>query len=93
MYQDPIMRESIRKVEAAREANMKLDPRRMTAEEKENLLRTITPTTAMTSLPIWFSAPTRDKRCPGNWHPCSRESPVSAVWRSNWTIQTMMWMF
>ena len=31
------MIESIRKVEAAREANMKLDPRRMTAEEKEQL--------------------------------------------------------
>ena len=43
MYSDPIMIESIRKVEAAREANMKLDPRRMTAEEKENLLRTYHP--------------------------------------------------
>ncbi|MCQ2057532.1 MAG: FAD-dependent oxidoreductase [Bacteroidaceae bacterium] len=37
------MNESIRKVEAAREANMKLDPRRMTAEEKENLLKTFHP--------------------------------------------------
>lgn len=43
MYSDPKMIESIRKVEAAREANMKLDPRRMTAEEKENLLRTYHP--------------------------------------------------
>ena len=43
MYLDPKMNESIRKVEAAREANMKLDPRRMTAEEKENLLKTFHP--------------------------------------------------
>ena len=43
MYHDPFMQASIRKVEAAREANMKLDPRRMTAEEKENLLRTYHP--------------------------------------------------
>ena len=43
MYQDQFMQESIKKVEAAREANMKLDPRRMTAEEKENLLRTYHP--------------------------------------------------
>ena len=43
MYRDPFMQQSIQKVEAAREANMKLDPRRMTAEEKENLLRTYHP--------------------------------------------------
>lgn len=43
MYLDPKMNESIRKVEAAREANMKMDPRRMTAEEKENLLKTFHP--------------------------------------------------
>ena len=34
MYQDSNMLASIRKVEAAREENAKLDPRRMTAEEK-----------------------------------------------------------
>ena len=43
MYSDPKMLESIRKVEAAREANMKLDPRRMTAEEKDILLKTYHP--------------------------------------------------
>ena len=43
MYTDPKMLESIRKVEAAREANMKLDPRRMTAEEKDILLKTYHP--------------------------------------------------
>ena len=43
MYLDPKMQESIRKVEAAREANMKLNPRRMTAEEKDILLKTYHP--------------------------------------------------
>ena len=43
MYQDKIMQESIRKVEAARAENVKLDPRRMTAEEKEQLLATYHP--------------------------------------------------
>ena len=37
------MRESMAKVEANREANAKLDPRRMTAEEKEKLLATFHP--------------------------------------------------
>ena len=40
MYQDEKMLESIRKVEAAREANLRLEPRRMTAEEKDVLLKT-----------------------------------------------------
>ena len=43
MYSDPKMLESIRKVEAAREGNMKLDPRRMTADEKDTLLKTYHP--------------------------------------------------
>ena len=43
MYQDPNMLASIRKVEAAREENIKLDPRRMTAEEKETLLKKFHP--------------------------------------------------
>jgi len=43
MYSNPFMQESIKKVEAAREANMRMDPRRMTAEEKEVLLRTYHP--------------------------------------------------
>jgi len=38
MYQDKTMQESIRKVEAARAENVKLDPRRMTADEKDKLL-------------------------------------------------------
>ena len=43
MYHDQFMQESIKKVEAARETNMKLDPRRMTAEEKDTLLKTYHP--------------------------------------------------
>ena len=43
MYQDSNMLASIRKVEAAREENAKLDPRRMTAEEKDVLLKTFHP--------------------------------------------------
>ena len=43
MYQDEMMLQSIRKVEAAREANLRLEPRRMTAEEKELLLKTYHP--------------------------------------------------
>ena len=43
MYYDPIMLESIKKVEAAREANIRMDPRRMTAEEKDILLKTYHP--------------------------------------------------
>ena len=43
MYFDPKMQESIKKVEAARETNMATDPRRMTAEEKDVLLKTYHP--------------------------------------------------
>ena len=43
MYHDSFMQESIKKVEAAREANMKMEPRRMTAEEKDALLKTYHP--------------------------------------------------
>ena len=39
MYTDPKIQESIRKVEAARAENVKLSPARMSAEEKENLLK------------------------------------------------------
>ena len=43
MYLDKAMQESIKLVEAARAENIKLDPRRMTAEEKDELLRTYHP--------------------------------------------------
>ena len=38
MYTDPKIRQSIRQVEAHRAENAKLDPRRMSAEEKETLV-------------------------------------------------------
>lgn len=38
MYQDKMILESLKKVEAARAENVKLNPRRMSAEEKEQLL-------------------------------------------------------
>ena len=43
MYQDKTMLDSIKLVEAARAENIKLDPRRMTAEEKDKLLATYHP--------------------------------------------------
>ena len=43
MYTDLKIQESIRKVEAARAENVKLSPARMSAEEKENLLKTFHP--------------------------------------------------
>ncbi len=43
MYFDPKLKESAAKVEAAREKNIALDPRRMTAEEKKILLETYHP--------------------------------------------------
>lgn len=43
MYTDPKLLASLAKVEAARIANIRLDPRRMTAEEKDLLLKTYHP--------------------------------------------------
>ena len=43
MYQDKALQESIKKVEAARAENVKRNPRRMTAEEKDILLKTFHP--------------------------------------------------
>ena len=41
MYQDSNMLASIRKVEAAREENAKLDTRRKTAEEKDRVKHSV----------------------------------------------------
>ena len=43
MYFDKNMQRSLEKVEAARQANIQLNPRRMTAEEKQVLLKTYHP--------------------------------------------------
>lgn len=79
MYQDSNMLASIRKVEAAREENAKLDPRRMTAEEKDALLKNSIPTTAPNSLPNCASAPTRAKRFRWNWRNCWRVNRASCT--------------
>ena len=43
MYQDAAIQASLKKVEAARKANIRLDPPRMSAEEKDALLKTYHP--------------------------------------------------
>ena len=67
MYTDPKILESIRKVEAARAENVKLNPARMSAEEKEVLLRTFHPDYRVTSSRPFASAPTRAARCRSSW--------------------------
>lgn len=79
MYQDSNMLASIRKVEAAREENAKLDPRRMTAEEKETLLKNSIPTTAPSSSPSCASAPIRARRSRWSWRNCWRVNRVSCT--------------
>ena len=63
MYHDKALQESIKKVEAARAENVKLEPRRMTAEEKDALLKTYpSRLSRRTSSPRSTSARTRAKR-------------------------------
>ena len=64
MYSDPKMLESIKKVEAAREANMKLDPRRMTAEEKDTLLKTYHPDYREDQFEILSFGPSKGTKVP-----------------------------
>lgn len=64
MYQDPNMLASIRKVEAAREANLRLNPRRMTAEEKDVLLRTYHPDYRADQFDVLTVGPSREQKVP-----------------------------
>ena len=64
MYTDPKMLESIRKVEAAREANIRLDPRRMTAEEKDVLLRTYHPDYRENQFTVLDFGPNKGEKVP-----------------------------
>ena len=64
MYQDEKMRESIRRVEAAREANLRLDPRRMTAEEKDALLKTYHPDYRESQFAVLDFGPNRGDKVP-----------------------------
>ncbi len=64
MYQDKAMQESIRKVEAARAENVKLDPRRMTAEEKEQLLATYHPDYRQDQFEVLKMGPNKGDKVP-----------------------------
>ena len=89
MYHDSFMQESIKKVEAAREANMKMEPRRMTAEEKDALLKTYHPDYREDQFDTL--APRRDRRFRRSGQPCCRGNPGFPGWTSIWSIPIMMW--
>ena len=67
MYTDPKILESIRKVEAARAENVKLNPARMSAEEKEVLLKTFHPDYRENQFTTLRVALTRAARCRSSW--------------------------
>lgn len=58
------MTESIKKVEAAREANAVLEPARMTAEEKENLLSTYHPDYKQDEFEVLKVGPNKGEKVP-----------------------------
>lgn len=60
----PEMLESIRKVEATRAARMGVEPRRMTAEEKDELLRAFHPDYRPEGFKEIKVAPIRARRLP-----------------------------
>ena len=64
MYHDQTMLDSIKKVEAARAENVKLDPRRMTAEEKEKLLATYHPDYRQEEFRILEVGPNKGEKVP-----------------------------
>ena len=80
MYQDSNMLASIRKVEAAREENAKLDPPPHDGGGKGHAAgKNSIPTTAPNSLPNCASAPTRAKRFRWNWRNCWRVNRASCT--------------
>ncbi len=58
------MRESLKKVEAAREANASLEPRRMTAEEKDLLLKTYHPDYKEKEFAVLSAGPNKGEKVP-----------------------------
>ena len=58
------MTESLKKVEAAREANAVLEPARMTAEEKENLLSTYHPDYKQDEFDVLKIGPNKGEKVP-----------------------------
>ena len=88
MYTDPKIQESIRKVEAARAENVKLSPARMSAEEKENLLKTFHPDYRENQFTTLRIGPNKGGRW--SWQRCWRESPESSFRIRIWMCRTMM---
>ena len=64
MYHDPVIQASAEKVAAAREQNVKLDPRRMTAEEKDQLLKTYHPDYREDQFQILQAGPNKGEKVP-----------------------------
>ncbi len=64
MYHDPVIQASAEKVAAAREQNVKLDPRRMTAEEKDQLLKTYHPDYREDQFQILQAGPNKGDKVP-----------------------------
>ncbi|MBE6590934.1 MAG: FAD-dependent oxidoreductase [Ruminococcaceae bacterium] len=64
MYTSQNMLDSIKKVEAAREANAVLEPRRMTAEEKEKLLATYHPDYKQSEFAVLTVGPNKGEKVP-----------------------------
>ena len=58
------MRESLKKVEAARAANAALEPRRMTAEEKDLLLKTYHPDYKESEFAVLSVGPNKGEKVP-----------------------------
>ncbi len=64
MYQDQTMRDSIAKVEAARAENVRLDPRRMTAGEKNELLHAYHPDYREDQFEVLKMGPNKGEKAP-----------------------------
>ena len=64
MYQDAIMRESAEKVAAARAETSMLDPRRMTAEEKDQLLKEFHPDYRAEKFAVLQVGPNKGEKVP-----------------------------
>ena len=63
----PEMLESIKKVEATRDERMGMEPRRMTADEKDALLKAYHPDYKKTALQRSRSDQTRARKPPQSW--------------------------
>ena len=64
MYLDPVIQASAEKVAAARAENVKLDPRRMTAEEKDQLLKTYHPDYRQDQFSVLKAGPNKGEKVP-----------------------------